>query len=49
MFMQNNNSLVSTQTDIDTILTIVEENFRIFQEILEQILKKSKPEYAVLT
>jgi hypothetical protein len=32
MFMQNFGSLACTQTDIDTILTIFEENFRIFQE-----------------
>jgi hypothetical protein len=32
MFMQNFSSLASTQTDLDTFLTILEENFRIFQE-----------------
>jgi hypothetical protein len=32
MFMQNFSSLASSQTDLDTFLTIFEENFRIFQE-----------------
>jgi hypothetical protein len=32
MFMQNISSLACTQTDLDTFLTIFEENFRIFQE-----------------
>jgi hypothetical protein len=32
MFMQNFSSLASIQTDLDTFLTIFEENFRIFQE-----------------
>jgi hypothetical protein len=32
MFMQNFRSLACTQTDLDTILTIFEDNFRIFQE-----------------
>jgi hypothetical protein len=32
MFMQNFSSVASTQTDLDTFLTIFEENFRIFQE-----------------
>jgi hypothetical protein len=32
MFMQNFSFLVCTQTDLDTFLTIFEENFRIFQE-----------------
>jgi hypothetical protein len=32
MFMQNFSSLACTQTDLDTFLTIFEENFRIFQE-----------------
>jgi hypothetical protein len=32
MFMQNVRSLASTQTHLDTFLTIFEENFRIFQE-----------------
>jgi hypothetical protein len=32
MGMQNISSLVCTQTDLDTFLTIFEENFRIFQE-----------------
>jgi hypothetical protein len=30
--MQNFSSLASTQTDLDTLLTIFEENSRIFQE-----------------
>jgi hypothetical protein len=32
MFMQNFSSLASTQTDLDKLLTIFEENSRIFQE-----------------
>jgi hypothetical protein len=32
MFMQNFSSLASTQTVLDTFLTIFEENFRNFQE-----------------
>jgi hypothetical protein len=32
MFMQNLSSLVSTQPDLDTFLTIFEENSKIFQE-----------------
>jgi hypothetical protein len=34
--MQNFNSLASTQTDLDTFLTIFEENSRIFQEYLSE-------------
>jgi uncharacterized HAD superfamily protein len=39
--MQNFSSLDCTQTDLDTFLTIFEENFRIFYESLKQILKKN--------
>jgi hypothetical protein len=44
MFMQNFSSLASTQTDLDKVLTIFEENFRIFQE---NSLANSKSEYAI--
>jgi hypothetical protein len=41
MFMQNFSSQASSQTDLDTFLTIFEENFRIFQE-------NSKREFQIL-
>jgi hypothetical protein len=40
MFMQNFSSLASIQTDIDTFLTIFEENSRIFQENFLENSKK---------
>jgi hypothetical protein len=46
--MQNFSSLASTLTDLDKILTIFEENFRVFQENSLANSKKSKPEYAIL-
>jgi hypothetical protein len=47
MFIPNVSSLASTQTNLDTLLTIFEENFRIFQETSLANSKKSKPEYAI--
>jgi hypothetical protein len=49
MFMQNYNSLASTQTDIAKFWTFFQVNFRIFQKILESISKNFKSEYAVLS
>jgi hypothetical protein len=48
MFMQNFSSLAYTQSDLDTFLTIFEENFEIFQENSLANLKTSKPEYTML-
>jgi hypothetical protein len=41
MGMQNFSSLACTQMDFDTILTIFEENFRIFQENSQANSKKN--------
>jgi hypothetical protein len=48
MFMQNFSSLVCTQTDLDTFLTIFKKKILgFFRKTLKQILKTSKPEYAL--
>jgi hypothetical protein len=39
--MQNFSSIASTQTDLNTFLTIFEENFRIFQENSQANSKKN--------
>jgi hypothetical protein len=47
MFMQNFNSLASTQTDLDKFLTIFQVNFRIFLSKFQifPILKKIQIDY----
>jgi hypothetical protein len=48
MFMQNFNSLASTQTDIANFLTFFQENFRIIQKIQKILFINSKTEYEIL-